>query len=335
MPPFGVIEAGPDNQSAWVIALPTTKPHFGAAALIALILLTIPATARAAPASTQGDFAGPVDVDGRKLYVECKGTGSPTVILIAGYRNNAEIWTTPPGPGLTPVFDAVSGFTRVCTYDRPGTILDATHLSRSEPVPMPRTAEAVAYELHDLLDAANIQGPYVLVAHSLGGIFARLYASTYRNDVAGLVLVDAWPEAMPKLLGPEQWAAYLKLSDPAPPGLESYRDLERIDFGAASERMEQEAAQSPLYGLLLFVLSRAKPVALPPNVPAEFSQDAFEAAWRKGQDELAALLPDTRHVIANESDHYIQLEQPALVTDAVRQVVEAVRDPASWGEHAQ
>jgi pimeloyl-ACP methyl ester carboxylesterase len=302
-------------------------------ALLGLVLLVAAPAASAEPAG--GDFAGPVDVDGRKLYLECKGTGSPTVMLISGYRNNAEIWTTPPGPGITPVFAGVSGFTRVCAYDRPGTILDATHLSRSDPVSMPRTAEAVAYELHDLLDAARIEGPYVLVAHSLGGLFARLYASTYPNDVAGLVLVDAWPEAMPKLLGPEQWAAYVKLSDPAPPGLESYRDLEMIDFGAASERMEQAAAQSPLYGLPLFVLSRAKPVALPPDVPAGFSQAGFEAAWRKGQDELAAWLPDARHVIATESDHYIQIEQPDLVIDAVRQLVEAVRDPASWGQDAQ
>ena len=316
----------------------TIKPQFGATALIALILLiipAIPAIARAAPAFAQGDFAGLVDVGGRKIYLECKGTGSPTVILISGYRNNAEIWTTPPGPEITPVFTAVSGFTRTCAYDRPGTILDATHVSRSDPVSMPRTAEAVASELHDLLDAAKIEGPYVLVAHSLGGLFARLYASTYPNDVAGLVLVDAWSEAMPKLLGPEQWAAYVTLSDPPPPGLESYRDLERIDFAAASERMEQEAAQSPLYGLPLFVLSRAKPVALPPKVPAGFSQTAFEAAWRKGQDQLAALLPDARHVIATESDHYIQIEQPDLVVDAVRQVVDAVRDPASWGQDAQ
>jgi pimeloyl-ACP methyl ester carboxylesterase len=222
--------------------------RLGAAALLALILLTILGVARAEPASAQGDFAGLVDVDGRKVYVECKGTGSPTVILISGYRNDAEIWTAPPGPKITPVFTAVAGFTRVCTYDRPGTILDATHLSRSDPVPMPRTADQVVAELHALLTAAKVPGPYVLVAHSLGGLFARLYASTDPSDVAGLVLVDSWPEAMPKLLDPEQWAAYVKLSDPPPPGLESYRDLEKIDFGAASERMAQEAAQSPLYG---------------------------------------------------------------------------------------
>jgi len=303
--------------------------------LLGLLLLGVPMAARAEMGQTSGDFAGTVEVDGRRLYLQCKGAGGPTVILISGYCNNAEIWTTPPASGVDPVFEAVAEFTRVCAYDRPGTILDATHLSRSDPVAMPRTAKTVASELHDLLDAAKVEGPYVLVAHSLGGIFARLYASTYPNDMAGLVLVDAWPEAMPKLLGPGQWAAYVTLSDPAPLGLESYRALEKVDFGVASERMEQETAQSPLYGLPLFVLSRAKPVALPPNVPADFSPSAFEAAWRRGQDQLAALVPDAKHVIATESDHYIQIEQPDLVVDAGRQVVEAVRDPASWRAGAE
>lgn len=293
----------------------------------------MPAPGRAAPAS--GDFAGTVDVAGRKLYLECEGTGAPTVILVSGYRNNAEIWTAPPAAGVSPVFEALAKFTRVCAYDRPGTILDASHLSRSDPVAMPRTAEAVVSELHDLLDAAQIDGPYVLVAHSLGGLFARLYASTYPGTVAGLVLVDAWSEAMPKLLGPEQWQAYETLSAPPPAGLESYRELETIDFGAASERMAEAAAHQPLYGIPLYVLSRAKPVALPPNVPAAFSPSAFEAAWRQGQDQLAALVPGAKHVVAKESDHYIQIEQPDLVIDAVRQVVEAVRDPASWRPDAE
>ena len=200
---------------------------------------------------------------------------------------------------------------------------------------MPRTAEEVVFELHDLLDAAKIEGPFVLAGHSLGGLFARLYAATYPGQVAGLVLIDAWPESMPKLLGPEQWQAYEALSAPPPPGLETYRDLETIDFGAASERMAEAAAHQPLYGIPLFVLSRAKPVALPPNVPAAFSPAAFEAAWQKGQGELVALEPDAKHAIATDSDHYIQVEQPDLVVDAVRQVVEAVRDPASWRPDAE
>ena len=303
-------------------------------AIVALILLAV-SSASAEPTPAAGDFTGSVEVDGRELHLECKGAGAPIVILISGYRNDAEIWTTPPDAGVTPVFDAVAGFTRVCAYDRPGTILDAAHVSRSDPVPMPRTADEIVAELHALLGAAKLEAPYVLVAHSLGGLFARLYAATYPGDVAGLVLIDAWPEAMPALLGPEQWAAYEALAAPPPPGLEAYRDLESVDFGAASERMAHAAAATPLEVMPLFVLSRAKPVALPPNAPASFSQAAFETAWRQGQDRLASLLPDARHVIATKSDHYIQIEQPDLVIDAVRQVVTAVRDPGTWRTGAE
>lgn len=61
-----------------------------------------------------------LEIGDRKLYLTCKGTGTPTVILVSGYRNNAEIWTTPPTSGVTAVFEAVAKFTRVCAYDRPG-----------------------------------------------------------------------------------------------------------------------------------------------------------------------------------------------------------------------
>ena len=126
------------------MTLPLSFPRCGMVQtkrLLALILLVIPGVAWAVSGPADGDFAGAVAVDGRNIHLECKGTGAPTVILISGYRNDAEIWTTPPGQGLTPVFAAVAGFTRVCAYDRPSTILDATHVGRSDPVPMPRTAE--------------------------------------------------------------------------------------------------------------------------------------------------------------------------------------------------
>jgi len=280
--------------------------------------------------TADGDFMGSVDVGGRKIYLECAGDGAPGVVLISGYRNNAEIWTVEPGPGLTPVFADVAEFTRVCAYDRPGTILDADHLSRSDPVPMPRTADAIVAELHATLDAAGITGPYVLAAHSLGGLFARLYAATYPDEVAGMVLVDAWQEDLEAILGPQQWAAYVDLAGPPPPGLENYGDLELIDFAAASARMRAAAETLPLPPMPLYVLSRAQPVQIPPGAPPAFSPDAFEAAWREGQSRLAALLPNARHMIATASDHYIQIEQPELVVESIRAVVDAVRDPATW-----
>jgi pimeloyl-ACP methyl ester carboxylesterase len=283
-----------------------------------------------AASASSGDFRGEVEVDGRKIHLECKGDGTPAVILVSGYRNNAEIWTVEPEPGLTPVFAGVAGFTRVCAYDRPGTVLDADHLSRSDPVSMPRTADAIVAELHGVLQASRIAPPYVLAAHSLGGLFSRLYAATYPGDVVGTVLVDAWQEDLPAILGPLQWAAYVDVATPPPPGLEGYGDLELVDFAAASARMVEAARTERLRPAPLFVISRAKSVQLPPNVPSALSPEAFEAAWRKGQDRLAALLPDARHEVATESDHYIQIEQPGLVVEAIRAVVEAVRNPATW-----
>jgi len=130
-----------------------------------------------APAS--GNFAGFIDIGaGRKMYLECRGSGSPTVILESGYRNDADIWSAELEPGMSPVFSQVAKFTRVCAYDRPGTFLDPDHLGRSTPVPMPRTARDLVPDLHALLQTAHIPGPYVFAAHSFGRIFARLDAST-------------------------------------------------------------------------------------------------------------------------------------------------------------
>jgi pimeloyl-ACP methyl ester carboxylesterase len=282
-----------------------------------------------------GDFAGLVDIGGgREMSLTCRGEGSPTVILEAGFRNTGQIWQVTDPAGATAVLAGISGFTRVCAYDRPGTILDASHFSRSDPVPMPRTADAVVTDLHALLQAAGVPGPYVLVAHSLGGVFARLYASTYPDEVVGMVLVDAWSEQLPALLGPRQWEAYATLAAPAPPGLETYADLEQIDFAAASSAVHDAATASPLRPMPLVVISRGKPVALPPNVPDAFSPEAFERAWTEGQSLLAGLLPDARHVTAAASTHYVQIEQPQLVIDVVRAVVDAVREPSTWETQA-
>src|SRR5262245_3328102 len=251
---------------------------------VGLLLAMRVSTLHAAPAE---DFGRLVEIGGgRRLYLECHGSGSPTVVLEAGFRTDAEIWNTLTVVG-TPVLPAVSGFTRVCVYDRPGTALDAEHLGRSDPVPMPRTAEDIVADLDALLRAAEVPGPYVLVGHSLGGLFARLYASDQPEAVAGLVLVDAYPERLEELLGPERWPIYEQIAlDPGP--LAGVPDLETIDFDAASEAMLAAAARSPLRRVPLTVLSRGRPVELPANAPAGFS-DALEQAWTVGQAELAKI----------------------------------------------
>ncbi len=297
--------------------------------VISLLLLT----SLSAYAQQKGDFAGLVEIgDGRKMFLECRGSGSPTVILESGYRNDAEIWSTPLEPGMSTVFPQVAKFTRVCAYDRPGTLLDANHLSRSTPVLMPRTARDLVSDLHALLQTAHVPGPYVFAAHSFGGIFARLYASTYPNEVVGMVLVDALSEKVKSGLTPEQWKLYVNFGfTKPPPGLEKYKDIETLDVNASFDQIEKAAAAQPLRPIPLFVLTQGKPFDLSPwqPLPSDFPA-ALNSAWHTGQDALATLAPSAKHKIATKSAHYIQIQEPQLVIDAIKQVVEAVRSPSTW-----
>ena len=129
------------------------------------------------------------------------------------------------------------------------------------PGAMPRTADAIVAELHGVLEASRTAPPYVLAAHSLGGLFARLYAATYPGDVAGLALVDAWQEDLPSILGPAQWSAYVDLATPPPPGLEAYRDLESVDFAAASARMREAARTPPADAVRRHLAGKAGPTS--------------------------------------------------------------------------
>jgi hypothetical protein len=93
--------------------------------------------------------------------------------------------------------------------------------------------------------------------------------------------------------------------------------------------LRDAAIATPLGSLPLIVLSRGQTMQLPPDLPGGLTGEMLERAWQEGQDELAQLTPDARHIIATESEHYIQLQQPRLVIDAVRDIVDAVRDPVS------
>ena len=295
---------------------------------------------RASPAATamgtEGDFAGLIDIGGRSLYLECRGSGSPTVILEAGFRSRADYWTDDliqPDAPRTMVFPGVAAFTRVCAYDRPGTttVPEGTLLpSRSDPVPMPRTALESVHDLHALLVAARVPGPYVFVGHSYGGMLGRLYASSYPTEIVGMVLVDAFSEGLKDQMTTEQWTAYEELFQPVPDALAGYEDLEFSDLDLSTSQVREATAASPLQPIPLVVLSRGQVMQMPADLPGGLSGEGLEQAWSVEQDRLAALLPDARHVIAHESEHYIQLQQPDLVIAAVRQVVEAARDPAVW-----
>jgi pimeloyl-ACP methyl ester carboxylesterase len=306
-----------------------------ALALLALLAAPISTVAQSTPAPTSpisanADFAGLVDIGGgRRLFLECRGQGSPTVILEAGAGNNGQNWDAPALPAgseQTAVLPGVAAFTRVCAYDRPGTLLDLERRGRSDHVPMPRDAEDMVADLHALLTAAGVPGPYVLAGHSFGGLVIRLYAATYPDEVAGLVLVDAahedYYDRLRALLTPAQWTAFTA----PPPELADDPVFERLDIDASTSAMREAAAASPLRPLPLVVLTHGRPFDWPPGVPTA----AVEALWLPLQEDLAALVPGGRLVVAEQSGHFIPGDQPDLVITAILQVVDAVRDPSTW-----
>jgi pimeloyl-ACP methyl ester carboxylesterase len=294
----------------------------------------------------QSEFAGLVDIGGgRRLYLECRGQGSPTVVLEMGYRGSGRYWTDDlrqPRTPRTMVLPGVAGFTRVCTYDRPGTVAapyedpDDYRVSRSDAVPQPRTAPEIVADLHALLRAAAVPGPYVLAGHSLGGLFVRLYASTYPEEVIGLVLLDATSERLETLMTPTQWASWSRLtreggSDTVEP-IPGYGDLETVPWAAPFPAVRQAVAASPLRPMPLAVLAHGVPFALPAPPEGFASTVELEAVLRAVQADLATLVPNARLAVADKSGHDIHQDQPALVTEAIRQVVEGVRHPDTWDD---
>lgn len=278
----------------------------------------------AASGAAAGGFRKRVAIhDGRKLFIACRGSGSPTVVLEAGTGDLARVWSLPPfGPGRA-VLPAVARFTRVCVYDRPGTYLLPDEFSRSDPVAMPRTALDIVLDLRALLHAADVPGPYVLAGHSFGGMVARLYATAHPRQIAGLVSIDAQNEefaaAYRKFLSPEQYVA--AVLEPAPPPGLDYPDYERLALETSAAQVRQAQADTPLRRMPFVVLSHSRDLPNPFGFPPDWPIEALEHAFQQSQDDLADLLPRARHVIAKRSGHYIQLDQPRLVTREIRWVV--------------
>jgi pimeloyl-ACP methyl ester carboxylesterase len=310
---------------------------------VLMLSLPIPVLAQsstpAAEPAAMDDYAGLVDIGGRSLYLECHGTGSPTVILVAGYRASGRYWSDDllyPDAPRQMVLPGVAETTRVCTYDRPGTVAsisDDDLISRSDPIAQPRTSPEVVTELHALLQAAEVPGPYVLAGHSLGGFFARLYAATYPDEVVGLVLVDAYSEMVETMMPPERWQALVRLNQEfgwdevvAIPG---YGDLETIGFGTGNAVMREAAAATRLAPMPLAVLAHGRAADLPDNAQG-FTAEELETLMQAQYKDLATLVPDARFTVASESGHNIHQDQPELVIEAVRQVVEGVRNLDTW-----
>lgn len=287
--------------------------HYTIAMLMLMLFTALPLTVN----------ADKIHFGKRDIYFRCQGKGSPTVILESGFRNNSDVWTVPAEAGES-IFAQIAKFTRVCVYDRPGTVgWQASSHSRSSPLTRTETAQGVVEDLHQLLELAKINGPYVLVGHSLGGLFVRLYARTYPKEVVGLVLVDAFSEFVSTRLKLKDWQAYRAYILKIPAELQAYKGLETLDLDAAIKAISKAAAKKPLENIPVIVISRGKAAPLPADFPV--SSAILEEGWRQSQSDLAKLDPEERQIIAGKSQHYVQVTESGLIVDAIARVVQKTR----------
>jgi pimeloyl-ACP methyl ester carboxylesterase len=279
-----------------------------------------------------------VDVGGYRLHISCIGNGSPTVVLDAGQGGFSLDWSL--------IQPELATTTRVCAYDRAG-------YGWSDPSPQPRTPRQIAEELHTLLVNAGIEGPYVLVGHSAGGKHVRLYATRHPQDVAGIVLVDARTEYVdanrsPDALAAEHkqqrrfqrtiwvaariglvrpfWAALWPKVWSATQNLSAER---RTEIGVLQARSQQIKTVLREDAFLTQDNSQLNSAASLGNVPlivlAAGQSVEHDPLWQEAQEQLARDSLNAKLIVASGSGHYIHWEQPTLVVDAIRQVVEAAR----------
>lgn len=282
-----------------------------------------------ARAEESNDSSKLIDIGGgRKIYLECSGVGTPTVVLVSGTRGAYDDWTTvmdptssgrPTKPSASTVFPQVARFTHVCAYDRPGTARFDNTQADSTTTRQPTTAQQGVADLHALLTAAEEPRPYILVGHSWGGLIARLFANTYPDEVSGLVLIDSASEFLKQSLTPAQWATYInatkKLVEPS--GLEAPDHERSLELLHSTPRV---------HTMPVIVLTSDKRF--------DFGAGGAETwqAWRTAQDRLAEDL-NAKHVSDTKSGHAIQMEQPALVITAIREVLEKVRSASRSSKH--
>jgi pimeloyl-ACP methyl ester carboxylesterase len=261
-----------------------------------------------------------VDIGGYRLHLWCTGDGAPAVILDTGLGGSTPDW------GF--VQPDVARFTRVCSYDRAG-------MGYSDPGPSPRTARRIASELAELLARSGIGGPVVLVGASIAGFNVRVFASDHPERAAGLVLVDASHEDQAHEVPPMARFVPL-LSTIGVLRLFGVSFGQRVESLAPSVRQFALATSFRAAGYqaaadeIIHIRDSASEVRSSrrkltiPVLVVTAGQGADET-WRQLQRDQASLSERGCLMIAQQSGHVVSVDQPDIVVDAIRTVVETAR----------
>lgn len=284
------------------------------------------------------------DVGGYKMHLYCTGAGSPSVVLDAGLGNDSTIWA-----GVQP---ELSKITQVCSYDRAG-------FGWSEARPEARDARHLSDELHTLLGKAGVNGPIILMGHSISGLYIRDYAARYPQNIAGLVFVDGSTPLQDARFPAELQAAekkefallragealsvlgLLRVSGQCAPeaGLEksaakmvaedqcraSMLAAAGQEFASVPESGEETIHTGPFGDLPILIFSQdPEKQETIPGFSAKVGQE-LNATWNGMQEDLKKLSTRSRRIIAKGSSHYVQIDRVSLLNGEVIAFIKQIR----------
>jgi pimeloyl-ACP methyl ester carboxylesterase len=265
--------------------------------------------------STPSPINGKFDAGGVNLYIQCMGQGSPTVVFDAGWGGDSFSW-------LKTMLD-IRLHTRACVYDR-------ASLGRSDSQTGLRTSQQMAEQLHTLLMNAGVEGPYLLVGHSLGGMNMLVFANHYESDVTGLVLVDsAHPDqadrelaVLPTPAPDESWAlanlrksiAWSNPEDTSFPEPMNWADT------LAQVRGVKSLGDIPLAVLVAVDPEKQNWGDISPDLTASLNK-----VWLDLHKEYLRLSTNSTLILAEHSGHFIQDDEPQLVIDTILGLVDKAR----------
>lgn len=252
-----------------------------------------------------------VDINGQRQHILDIGDGSPVVIFITGAGTDLK--------NFGQVQSEIAAFTRTLSYDRAG-------IGLSEELSTERTVDQFAQELHEILVQENIEPPYLLVGHELGGFIVRWYAHSYPNHVAGMVLIDpAYEGFMDSLRSTRSEVQRRKMKDMVDLGIinapkASRKELEML-------KKDEELMRS---------------TRLPTNIPItmltsgrysdqERKKGATQediAKWIEFHERLKLQAPQMKHLVTDKSGSFIHQDEPELVITEIKLIWDAIRRQA-------
>lgn len=244
--------------------------------------------------AARNEMDNKLDIGGIKLNYQFSGAShdGPTLVFDSGYGCALENWNS--------IRDDISKFSKMFTYDRAG-------IGKSEKDGRPRHSQQSVENLRALLRKAGIKPQYVLVGHSFGGVNVRLFASTYPEEVAGVILLDSCHEDQNKIMAPlfskEVQEAYYN------------QFVVEGSLNEVEESLEQVRSVKSLGNLPLIVLTGG----LQP-----FHTKESMTVWLKFQKELADLSTRSQHMIVEDAGHVIHIDRPQAVIQAVRDMLKMV-----------